>query len=695
MTIKKRLIAVLILSGLVMSLFSSFLVWNVYRCAHQIEASQGVMDELETAVMVRARINRHINEVMDYLISGDEQLDGMCQKCETKTGAAVKEWVRQLKLPVSGRSAQPANALNNAQEIDRRYGEALVMVGKGCQLAKEKRSDEAVSYFSKTVRPWVDRELFLKLDSIVAMDVGYAENTHNEIMVRMGALPIPSGEVLAAGSKARLQLRQLLAIDRLHVAINRQMVRLKDYLLRSSDLDSDIGEEIEATIKLRLQEWSEVLLQKQQQGIPGAEIELADFGRLSQNCDEALVAIRQLAAFKDAGKLKQARATLEEKVAPLVDDVLLPDIGAALQKSYKQMTLARKELQEFTIGAGVTGAAALALVSLITLAVSFQLIRGMMASLGRLQNGVASIRQGNLEHRIELANQDELGQLATSFNEMCEELQTSQRDLTEAKEAAENYAEALKLSNEEIISFANIISHDLRAPLTSIHGFSDELQQAVGELRRIVINNLPRMAEEDRKRLKVLLETDIQESLDYISSSGNRMGNLIQSILNLARVGRRELKPERVNLEEVVQMILDSLAHQIEAKHVSVLVGELPEVFADNLAMQQILGNLIDNALKFLDTKRLGHLEITARRDAATYVINLRDNGRGIAKNELNKVFQIFGRCGNQEVPGEGMGLAFVKALVGRHGGKIWCESELGKGTTFSFTVPIDQKHLY
>jgi signal transduction histidine kinase len=148
------------------------------------------------------------------------------------------------------------------------------------------------------------------------------------------------------------------------------------------------------------------------------------------------------------------------------------------------------------------------------------------------------------------------------------------------------------------------------------------------------------------------------------------------------------LKPEPIDMREIVTSILRALAHQIEQRKTVVTIGELPTITADRLAMEQIMGNLLDNALKYLDPVREGRIAILAEQNSEEIVFHISDNGRGIAQEDMDKIFEIFRRAGKQDVPGEGMGLAYVKTLVRRQGGRIWCESEPGKGTTFSFTIP-------
>ncbi len=114
----------------------------------------------------------------------------------------------------------------------------------------------------------------------------------------------------------------------------------------------------------------------------------------------------------------------------------------------------------------------------------------------------------------------------------------------------------------------------------------------------------------------------------------------------------------------------------------------LPRIVSDRTAIEQIFGNLLDNAIKYLDPQRPGHIEVSAEETADAVVFHVRDNGRGIAEEDMDKVFAPFRRAGPQDVPGEGMGLAFVRALLHRLGGRIECQSQLGVGTTFTFTLP-------
>ncbi len=262
-------------------------------------------------------------------------------------------------------------------------------------------------------------------------------------------------------------------------------------------------------------------------------------------------------------------------------------------------------------------------------------------------------------------------------------------DIREMARRLEHFNAELQQANDDLKSFASIVSHDMRSPLLSIRGFAGEVRRAVQELEGLVSGLLAGTGSTERDRAEELFHGEIDEALDFIGSSVNRLDSMIAAVLQLSRVGYRSFIPEPVDTALLLQTILNSLGHQLEQKQVSVTTASLPAVIVDRVAMEQIFGNLIDNALKYLEPGRPGELAVTADQSPDLVTFHVQDNGRGIAAKDIDKVFQLFRRVGRQDVAGEGMGLAYVKTLVRRLGGAIWCESIEGVGTTFNFTLPL------
>jgi PAS domain S-box-containing protein len=263
-------------------------------------------------------------------------------------------------------------------------------------------------------------------------------------------------------------------------------------------------------------------------------------------------------------------------------------------------------------------------------------------------------------------------------------------DITERKrmeERLQRYAAELERSNEEVKNFAYIVSHDLRVPLVNLKGYTSELRSALEVIVPNMDTALPHLTEEKRSAVAMALHEDVPEALEFITTSVSRMDSFINAVLQLSRLGRRELKSEPIDMNALVQTSVENLAHQIKERDIKVIVGSLPQVVADRTSMEQIVGNVLGNAVKYLDPERPGQIEVTAETNNGEQIFRIQDNGRGIAEEDMHKVFAPFRRAGKQDTPGEGMGLAYVQTLVRRHNGRIWCESELEKGTTMTFTI--------
>ncbi len=269
------------------------------------------------------------------------------------------------------------------------------------------------------------------------------------------------------------------------------------------------------------------------------------------------------------------------------------------------------------------------------------------------------------------------------------------RDVTARKRAEEEvrrYLAEVEVANEEVKQFAYIVSHDLRAPLVNLKGFSAELKDAMETLSPHLERLIEGMEEADRAELVALVEEDIPEALGFIDTSVSRMDGFIHSVLKLSRLGKRELTLQLVDVAEFVETCRQSLAHQMEERGVELIVGDLPQVVADPTAMEQIIGNILTNAVNYLDPERPGRIEIGGERTSLETRFWIKDNGRGIAKEDGEKVFAPFRRAGKQDVVGEGMGLSYVRTMVRQHGGQIWFDSVPGVGTTFYYTIATQHR---
>jgi signal transduction histidine kinase len=259
----------------------------------------------------------------------------------------------------------------------------------------------------------------------------------------------------------------------------------------------------------------------------------------------------------------------------------------------------------------------------------------------------------------------------------------------------------LREANNEIQRFAYIVSHDLRSPLVNIMGFTSELEQLRADIfRRIAalghaaasVSPVPPLASDAEPALEgedQQLSQDYTEALGFIKSSIAKMDRLITAILNLTREGRREFEPVRIDTRELIEAIVTTLAHQASEAQAQIRVAPLPEITSDRLALEQIFSNLIDNALKYLRPGVPGDISVRGRTKLGFAIFEIADNGRGIDPKDHQRIFDLFRRAGTQDKPGQGIGLAHVRALVRRLGGTMSVSSELNSGSTFTITLPI------
>jgi len=237
-------------------------------------------------------------------------------------------------------------------------------------------------------------------------------------------------------------------------------------------------------------------------------------------------------------------------------------------------------------------------------------------------------------------------------------------DVEKAKVAKAN--QQLEAMNKELEAFTYSVAHDLRAPLRHIDGFSRILAEEAGP-------NLP---------------PDGRCHLERILQATRRMGQLVDDLLNLSRVGRKEVSLQVTGLNSLVEEVLVSLQPEMEGRQIEWKIGKLPFVEADPSLLKQVFANLLSNAVKYTRPRAEAVIEVgTVRQDGET-VVFVRDNGVGFSMKYADKLFGVFQRLHRQEdFEGTGVGLATVQRIIHKHGGRIWVEAELDKGACFYFTL--------
>jgi signal transduction histidine kinase len=265
-----------------------------------------------------------------------------------------------------------------------------------------------------------------------------------------------------------------------------------------------------------------------------------------------------------------------------------------------------------------------------------------------------------------------------------------QADLTRRTGELAQINETLRQQTQENEMFIYGVSHDLRAPLVNLQGFSKELIRACDELRATVRESS--LAEQSRQRIERVVDEDIGEALHYLQTAVLRASHIIDALLRLSRVGRVEYRRQKVDVQDIVQRVIDAMQGSIRTRRARVSVGELPAVWGDPTALEQVFANLVGNAVNYLDPAREGKIEIgTTPAPLGVHSLRIfyvRDNGQGIPAVALPRLFNAFQRLHGNATAGEGIGLALVRRMVERHGGRVWAESQEGQGTTFYLSLP-------
>jgi PAS domain S-box-containing protein len=247
------------------------------------------------------------------------------------------------------------------------------------------------------------------------------------------------------------------------------------------------------------------------------------------------------------------------------------------------------------------------------------------------------------------------------------------RDVTERKQAEETlktYALQLEAANAELEAFSYSVSHDLRAPLRAMAGFSRILQEDYA-------HHLPPQA---------------GRYLQIIQDNAQQMGRLIDALLAFSRLGRHPLKRQSVAPADLVRQVLDELHDEQTGRQVEISVGDLPVCQADPALLKQVFVNLLSNALKFTRQREVAHIEIGCQCQESETIYFVKDNGAGFDARYADKLFGVFQRLHRaEEYEGTGVGLATVQRILHRHGGRVWAEAEVGKGATFYFTIGEDK----
>ena len=363
---------------------------------------------------------------------------------------------------------------------------------------------------------------------------------------------------------------------------------------------------------------------------------------------------------------------LEERLVAqllITSHSIITDASRLAEEAHTEATEAQRVASNLTVILMIILAVAITTSSLI-------IARNISKPLNELTKGAEIIGKGDLEHKVEVKSKDELGELATAFNRMTGNLKkvTASRDELDREVTVRKRVEGeivkanteLAAVNKELEAFAYSVSHDLRAPLRSIDGFSHALLEDYQER----------------------LDEQGKEYLQRVRSATQRMAVLIDDLLKLSRVTRSEMKRETVDLSALAQSIAEELQETQPERQVAFVIAPGLTTAGDARLLRLIMENLLSNAWKFTSYHPQARIEfgVTQVNGKETFFVS--DDGAGFDMTYANKLFGVFQRLhSSEEFPGTGVGLATVQRIVHRHDGQVWAEGKEEEGATFYFTL--------
>lgn len=644
-----------------------------------LDLSGDIKKTIDSAVGLKKEAEAYADSIMAEEKSFTEAMDKLL---------ALRKSGISLKLGVGAALTEDIPAMHNISKIEKDIAESwrlnarYILTGdegyKNLYYQLRQTIDKGLKDYGRHARL---KGIEMYLDDIVKSDKDIFEAMNSNVGI-FDKKQANTAELFAIKRELEGKIDELLQYNEslikkaqdIHVVLNKNiparwvLVRLKDGFSNASRIVANYLNEQEPQYK---DVYSELYFNMKKyvnryRNLADSEKELGLIKDIENGLDRFNTTLLAVIDAQD-NMIKERGWTLIK-----LEQALKEQLDKAVDKEISQIEENKKYLKTRIATINTVIFIIIGVVAAIAAFVIFYTANSITNPIKKLYEGAEVIGSGNLNYRLDIKTGDEIQDLAQGFNKMAGELKELYTNLeNKVKERTAQLDEANKalgLKNKELDDFTYIVSHDLKEPLRGIKAFTKLLVEEYSN----------KLNEEGKEHLKT------------ISESSSRMTRLIEDLLNLSRIGRIKNIEPNVDLNELFSDVKKNLQYSLEEKKVDLKTsGDFPKVTCDSIRISEVFSNLISNAVKYSKKDVRPVIELGCSDKGDFYEFYVRDNGIGIEKQYHEKVFQIFQRLhAKDEYEGTGAGLTIVKKIVENHGGKIWVDSEPGKGTTFYFTLP-------
>ncbi len=653
----------LILLVVLVNLLAAGAVWQLFSSARsikeQVQLFVPLSNYLEGISATHSALTRQNKEVFDYLISQEELNKREFATISLELEQSFHRWkkaaIQQQMLGVEGEH-------EDLELVDRTYldyqhwQESLIEI---FELAERGSWALALGKFQILGENSLNQRLLPAFD--VALNDGMieAEDTYHALILAVGGSPWGASNYAEQLEIIHTSMDFFVGGNSVNASINRQFSHLIDYLLQGHEKSLLNYEHSLAVSREALSFWTRATQKKALlYGLPPG-----DFSPLVTIVDASFQRFLQQAAtaieFKKAGRTAEALDLIIDQ------DLLIADLhdGTSLAIQEGAGILVSATNARLTAGFILLllffGASSL---------FSIRMSRDILGSAETLNSGMKAIHSGDFAHRINLKNDDFIGNLAQTFNTMMDSLCQTQASLeqltTELEQRVEDRTSQLVTANRDLEAFNAMVSHDLRNPLTVIYGYSEILHE------KHIKNGPPQ----------------ILEIVNNVMTACDDMSRIVSALESLSQASHKKMARESVPLGEMVKKNIAQLSATEEHRKVDLIIHQAPEANGDKNLLEIVMTNLVSNAWKYSGKSLEPRIEFGAKERGGKAVWYIRDNGVGFDMKKSDQLFKTFGRLHSAKgFNGTGIGLATVQRIIHRHGGEIWAEGEEGQGATFYF----------